>query len=221
MFALSTPVVLWAAWPFHRAAFQAARHGGTTMDTLVSLGVLAAYLWSVVAIFSHGHVYFEVAVTVTTFLLAGRYAESRAKDRAGLAVTALLKLGVKEATVLRDGQEVQIPISALTVGDEFVVRPGERIATDAVVIAGTSSVDNALITGESVPVEVGPGGPGDRCRRESDGSAHRAGQSGRGRHRTRPDRGCGGTGADRQGARSGRRTGSAVSSCPWCSCCPR
>ena len=157
MFALSTPVVLWAAWPFHRAAFQAARHGGTTMDTLVSLGVLAAYLWSIVAIFSHGHVYFEVAVTVTTFLLAGRYAESRAKDRAGLAVTALLKMGAKEATVLRDGQEIQIPISALAVGDEFVVRPGEKIATDAMVISGHSSVDNALITGESVPIEVRAG----------------------------------------------------------------
>jgi len=157
MFALSTPVVLWAAWPFHRAAFQAARHGGTTMDTLVSLGVLAAYLWSIVAIFSHGHVYFEVAVTVTTFLLAGRYAESRAKDRAGQAVTALLKMGAKEATVLRDGQEVAIPISALAVGDDFVVRPGEKIATDAVVISGHSAVDNALITGESVPIEVRPG----------------------------------------------------------------
>ena len=154
---LSTPVVLWAAWPFHRAAFQAARHGTTTMDTLVSLGVLAAYIWSLVSLFTHGHVYFEVAVTVTTFLLAGRYAESRAKDRAGQAVTALLKMGAKEATVLRDGKEVSIPISALAVGDEFVVRPGEKIATDAVVVTGDSSVDNALITGESVPVEVGPG----------------------------------------------------------------
>jgi Cu+-exporting ATPase len=157
MAALATPVVVWAAWPFHRAAFQAARHGTTTMDTLVSLGVLAAYLWSLVSLFTHGHVYFEVAVAVTTFLLAGRYAESRAKDRAGQAVTALLKMGAKEATVLREGREISIPISTLAVGDEFVVRPGEKVATDAVVVSGDSSVDNALITGESVPVEVGPG----------------------------------------------------------------
>ncbi|HRY10226.1 MAG TPA: heavy metal translocating P-type ATPase [Candidatus Nanopelagicales bacterium] len=154
---LATPVVWWAAWPFHRAAFKAARHGSTTMDTLVSLGIIAAYGWSIVALFTGGHVYFEVAVTVATFLLAGRYAESRAKDRAGEAVTALLKLGAKDATVLRDGQEVLIPIAQLRVGDEFVVRPGERIATDSVVVSGASSVDNALITGESVPVEVGPG----------------------------------------------------------------
>jgi Cu+-exporting ATPase len=151
------PVVVWAAWPFHRAAFMAARHGTTTMDTLVSLGVIAATLWSLVAIAIHEHVYFEVAVVVTTFLLAGRYAESRAKDRAGEAVTALLRMGAKEATLLRDGQEVQVPIAALAVGDEFVVRPGEKIPTDAVVVDGTSAVDNALITGESVPVEVGPG----------------------------------------------------------------
>ena len=157
--ALATPVVWWAAWPFHKAAFNAARHGSTTMDTLVSLGIIAAYGWSMVALFTGGHVYFEVAVTVATFLLAGRYAESRAKDRAGEAVTALLKLGAKDATVLRDGREVLIPIGQLQVGDEFVVRPGERIATDAVVLSGASSVDNALITGESVPIEVGPGDP--------------------------------------------------------------
>ena len=156
---LATPVVWWAAWPFHKAAFNAARHGSTTMDTLVSLGIIAAYGWSMVALFTGGHVYFEVAVTVATFLLAGRYAESRAKDRAGEAVTALLKLGAKDATVLRDGREVLIPIGQLRVGDEFVVRPGERIATDAVVLSGASSVDNALITGESVPIEVGPGDP--------------------------------------------------------------
>ena len=155
--ALATPVVFWAAWPFHRAAFKAARHGATTMDTLVSLGILAAYSWSVVALFTGGHIYFEVAVTVATFLLAGRYAEARAKDRAGQAVTALLKMGAKEATVLKDGVEVLVPISQLRVGDEFVVRPGEKVATDAVVTAGDSSVDNALITGESVPVDVGPG----------------------------------------------------------------
>ncbi len=156
---LATPVVAWSAWPFHRAAFNAARHGTTTMDTLVSLGILAAYGWSIVSLFTGGHIYFEVAVTVATFLLAGRYAESRAKERAGEAVTALLKMGAKEATVLRDGQEVLVPISELRVGDEFVVRPGEKIATDAVVVSGTSSVDNALITGESVPVTVVPGDP--------------------------------------------------------------
>ncbi len=154
---LATPVVWWAAWPFHRAAFKAAVHGATTMDTLVSLGIIAAYGWSMVALFTGGHVYFEVAVTVATFLLAGRYAESRAKDRAGEAVTALLRLGAKDATVLREGREVLIPIAELRVGEQFVVRPGERIATDSVVISGASSVDNALITGESVPVEVGPG----------------------------------------------------------------
>ncbi|MEZ5185774.1 MAG: heavy metal translocating P-type ATPase [Candidatus Nanopelagicales bacterium] len=156
---LATPVVVWSAWPFHRAAFNAARHGGTTMDTLVSLGVLAAYTWSLVSLFTGGHIYFEVAVTVTTFLLAGRYAEARAKRRAGEAVTSLLKMGAKEATVLRNGVEVLVPIGELLVGDEFVVRPGERIATDAVVVSGASAVDNALITGESVPVEVGPGDP--------------------------------------------------------------
>ena len=155
--ALATPVVVWGAWPFHRAAFLAARHGGTTMDTLVSLGVIAAYVWSLVAILTGGHIYFEVAVTVTTFLLAGRYAESRAKDRAGQAVTALLKMGAKDATVIRDGQEVQVPIGELAVGDEFLVRPGEKVATDAVVVSGASAVDNALITGESVPIEVGVG----------------------------------------------------------------
>jgi len=154
---LATPVVFWCAWPFHRAAFNAARHGGTTMDTLVSLGVLAAYGWSMVALFTGGHIYFEVAVMVTTFLLAGRYAEARAKRRAGEAVTELLKMGAKEANVLRDGVEVRVPISDLMVGDEFIVRPGDRIATDAVVVSGDSSVDNSLITGESVPVEVGPG----------------------------------------------------------------
>ncbi len=154
---LATPVVVWGAWPFHRAAFKAARHGSTTMDTLVSLGVLAAYTWSMVALFTGGHVYFEVAVTVTTFLLAGRYAEARAKRRAGEAVTSLLKMGAKEATVLRNGQEVLVPISQLAVGDEFVVRPGEKVATDAVVVAGDSAVDNSLITGESVPVDVGVG----------------------------------------------------------------
>jgi len=156
---LATPVVFWAAWPFHRAAFNAARHGTTTMDTLVSLGILSAYSWSIVALFTGGHIYFEVAVTVATFLLAGRYAESRAKDRAGQALRALLKMGAKQACVLRDGQEVLIPIADLRVGDEFLVRPGEKIATDAVVVSGRSSVDNALITGESVPVDVGPADP--------------------------------------------------------------
>ena len=141
-----------------QSGFNAVCQWSTTMDTLVSPGIIAAYGWSMVALFTGGHVHFEVAVTVATFLLAGRYAESRAKDRAGEAVTALLKLRAKDATVLlRDGREVLIPIAQLQVGDEFVVRPGERIATDSVVVSGASSVDNALITGESVPVEVGPG----------------------------------------------------------------
>ena len=176
---LATPVVIWGAWPFHRAAWANLRHGAATMDTLISVGVLAAYTWSVVALFFLGagdpgmrmgfdlviepgaaadHIYLEVATVVTTFLLAGRYFEMRAKRSAGAALRALLELGAKEASVIgADGSERRVAIADLVVGDRFVVRPGERIATDGVVEEGSSAVDASLLTGESVPVEVGPG----------------------------------------------------------------
>ena len=157
-FALATPIVLWGGYPFHRAALLSARHGTSTMDTLVSLGTLAAYLWSAVAVMTGGgHVYFEVAAAVTVFLLAGRFAESRAKRSAGAALRALLSLGAKDATVLRDGTEVRVPVTDLHVDDVFVVRPGERIATDGVVVDGASALDTSAMTGESVPVDVAGG----------------------------------------------------------------
>ncbi|MGZ0711633.1 heavy metal translocating P-type ATPase (plasmid) [Coraliomargarita sp. W4R53] len=181
--ALASPVVVWGAWPFHRAAWINLRHGAATMDTLVSLGVSAGYLWSVYALFfgtagmagmTHtfewtvqpsdgaGDIYLEVAAGVTMFILAGRYFEVRSKRRAGAALHALLDVGAKDAAVLRtsaDGvaREVRIAIADVQVGDEFVVRPGEKIATDGVVVSGTSAVDASMITGESVPVEVSPG----------------------------------------------------------------
>jgi Cu+-exporting ATPase len=155
--ALTTPVVTWCAWPFHRAAAVNLRHGATTMDTLVSGGVLAAYLWSVWMLLAHGehgHFYFETAAAITTFLLLGRFLEARAKRRSGAALRALLDLGAKDVSVLRAGVESRIPIAQLRVGDLFVVRPGERVATDGVVLEGASAVDASLLTGESVPVEV-------------------------------------------------------------------
>jgi Cu+-exporting ATPase len=166
---LASPVVFWSAWPFHRAAAINARHFASTMDTLVSLGVLAAYffsLWQLVAdpnitadsgmAMSEHALYFETAGVVATFLLLGRWLEARAKSRAGDALKTLLDLGAKEATVLRDGVETRIPTSVLVPGDEFVVRPGEKIATDGFVVSGHSAIDTALVTGEAVPVEVGP-----------------------------------------------------------------
>jgi len=156
--ALTTPIVFWGGSPFHKAALNSARHGSSTMDTLVSLGTLAAYLWSAVAVFTGtGHVYFEVAAAVTVFLLAGRYAEAKAKRSAGSALRALLSLGAKDATVLRDGAEVRIPAGELSVGDVIVVRPGERVATDGVVVDGTSALDTSAMTGESVPTDIRPG----------------------------------------------------------------
>ncbi|MCO7220763.1 heavy metal translocating P-type ATPase [Klenkia sp. PcliD-1-E] len=175
---LASPVAVWGAWPFHRAAAVNARHGASTMDTLVSIGIVAAYLWSLYALFLGGagdpgmrmefhllaeqgagssEVYLEVASAVTVFLLAGRYAESRAKRRSGAALRALLAMGAKDAAVLRDGVEVRVPVDSLVVGDRFVVRPGEKVATDGVVVSGSSAVDLSMLTGESVPVEVGPG----------------------------------------------------------------
>jgi len=162
---LSLPVTLWGGWPFHRGAVKAARHGGSTMDTLVSIGVTAAWVYSTVELIldptmtltagSHDHsLYYETAGVVTTFLLLARYLEARAKNRAGKALRSLLNLAAAKATVLRDGQEVVIDAAELAVGDEFVVRPGEKIATDGFVVSGHSAVDTSLITGESVPIEV-------------------------------------------------------------------
>ncbi|HEY3560978.1 MAG TPA: heavy metal translocating P-type ATPase [Kribbella sp.] len=175
---LAFPVVTWAAWPFHKAAWTNLRHGAATMDTLISLGVVSAFLWSLYALFlgsagapgmkmpftlipSRGggaeEIYLEVAAGVTTFILAGRYFEARAKRRSGAALRALLELGAKDVAVLRDGTETRIPADQLVVGDEFVVRPGEKIATDGVIVTGSSAVDASMLTGESVPVEVGAG----------------------------------------------------------------
>ncbi len=176
--ALAAPVIVWGAWLFHRAAWANLRHGTATMDTLISMGTLSAFLWSLYALFlgtagepgmrhpftftlarSDGaaNIYLEVAAGVTVFILAGRYFEKRSKRQAGAALRALLELGAKEVSVLRDGAEVQIGIDALRAGDEFVVRPGEKIATDGTVVSGTSAVDASMLTGEPVPVEVGPG----------------------------------------------------------------
>ena len=168
--ALATPVVVWGAWPFHRAAAVNLRHGAATMDTLVSLGVTAAFAWSVYALLFGGagapgmtgaDLYLEVAAGVTVFVLAGRYLEKRSKRRAGAALRALLESGAKEASVLREGdgapREERIPVERLVVGDLIVVRPGERIAADGVVTDGSGAVDASMLTGESVPVEVGPG----------------------------------------------------------------
>ncbi|WP_173921696.1 cation-translocating P-type ATPase [Agromyces sp. Marseille-P2726] len=177
-FALAAPVVLWAAWPFHRAALVNLRHGTATMDTLISVGTMAALLWSTWALFlgtagmpgmthpfeltiapSDGasNIYLEVAAGVTMFVLAGRYFEKRSKRRAGAALRALLELGAKDVAVRRNGAEVRIPVEQLAVGDEFIVRPGEKIAADGVVTEGRSAVDTSLLTGESVPVEVAVG----------------------------------------------------------------
>jgi Cu+-exporting ATPase len=156
--ALAVPVVSWGAWPFHRAAWAQLRHGSATMDTLVSMGVLAALGWSLYALFSHtGELYLEVGAGVTTLILAGRYFEAKARRRAGAALEALLDLGAKDVAVLRNGVEQRIPIGLLSVGDEFIVRPGEKVATDGLVVHGESSVDVSMLTGESAPVTVAPG----------------------------------------------------------------
>ncbi|MEV5302973.1 heavy metal translocating P-type ATPase [Amycolatopsis methanolica] len=177
---LAAPVIVWGAWPLHRAAWANLRHGAATMDTLISMGTLAAFAWSLYALLfgsagtpgmthpfeltiqrisGDGNIYLEVAAGVTTFILAGRYFEARSKRRAGAALRALLELGAKEVAVLRGGREERIPVEQLAVGDRFVVRPGEKIATDGVVEDGSSAVDASMLTGESVPVEVGPGDP--------------------------------------------------------------
>ncbi|MFJ8467687.1 heavy metal translocating P-type ATPase [Streptomyces swartbergensis] len=178
---LAAPVATFAAWPFHKAAFTNARHGAATMDTLISVGTSAAFLWSLWALFlgtagtpgmTHpfeltiertdgaGNIYLEAAAGVTAFILAGRYFEARAKRKAGAALRALLELGAKDVTVLRaDGREQTVPVADLRVGDRFLVRPGEKIATDGTVVEGSSAVDASMLTGESVPVEVGSGDP--------------------------------------------------------------
>jgi P-type Cu+ transporter len=155
-FALSTPVWAWAGWPFHRAAVKSLRHGVATMDTLISLGTTAAYAWSLVALLAldDADVYFEVASVITTLILLGRWLEARARRRSGAALRALLELGAKEARVLREGVEVSVPPEKLVVGDLFVVRPGEKLATDGVVVEGSSAVDQSMLTGEPVPVDV-------------------------------------------------------------------
>jgi Cu+-exporting ATPase len=173
--ALAAPVIVWAAWPFHKAAWANLKHGTATMDTLISMGTTAAFLWSLYALFfgtagvpgmthpftltlapSDGaaNIYLEVAAGVTMFILAGRYFEKRSKRQAGAALRALLEMGTKEVSVLRGGVETKIAVEDLAAGDEFVVRPGEKIATDGVVVSGTSAVDASMLTGESVPVEV-------------------------------------------------------------------
>ncbi|MGQ5226194.1 heavy metal translocating P-type ATPase [Streptomyces sp. MN3] len=175
---LAAPVVVWGAAPFHRAAWTNLRHGAATMDTLVSVGTLAAFGWSLWALFlgdagepgmrhpfeltvsradGASMIYLEVAAGVTTFILLGRYLEVRSKRQAGAALRALMELGAKDVTVLRDGREVRVPAERLTVGDRFVVRPGEKIATDGTVVEGSSAVDASMLTGESVPVDVSVG----------------------------------------------------------------
>ncbi|MEV5670799.1 heavy metal translocating P-type ATPase [Streptomyces sp. NPDC052503] len=175
---LAAPVVTYAAWPFHRAAWTNARHGAATMDTLISVGTSAAFLWSLWALFlgtagtpgmTHpfaftigrsdgaGNIYLEAAAGVTAFILAGRYFEARSKRKAGAALRALMELGAKEVTVLRDGREITLPTAGLEVGDRFLARPGEKIATDGTVVEGSSAVDVSMLTGESVPVEVAAG----------------------------------------------------------------
>jgi P-type Cu+ transporter len=174
---LATPVVVWGAWPFHRTALAGARHGAATMDTLISVGVAAAYLWSLYALvygtagragvrmgfawLARGSgadaTYLEVAAGVTALVLLGRYLEARAKRRSGAALRALLSLGAKDVAVLHGGAEVRVPVAQLAVGEEFVVRPGEKIAADGFVVSGRSAVDSSMLTGEPVPAEVGPG----------------------------------------------------------------
>ncbi|KAA0973411.1 heavy metal translocating P-type ATPase [Paeniglutamicibacter gangotriensis] len=175
---LAAPVVVWAGWPFHRAAWMNLKHGAATMDTLISVGTTAAMLWSIVALFfgtagqpgvvhpfewtisrsdGLGNIYLEVAAGVITFILMGRYFEKRSKRTAGAALRALLQLGAKDVAILRDGKEQRVPIEELSVGDEFIIRPGEKIATDGTITSGRSAIDASMLTGESVPVEVSEG----------------------------------------------------------------
>ena len=159
-FALATPVVFWSGIGFHRATLQSARHFAATMDTLISIGTIAAWGWSTVVLMGglDEDTYFEVAAVITTLILLGRYLEARAKSRSSEAIRLLLELGAKEARVIRDGEEVLVPLEDVHVGDRFVVRPGEKIATDGIVEDGGSAVDQSMLTGESLPIEVAVGG---------------------------------------------------------------
>ena len=218
---LATPVVIWGAWPFHQAAWANLKHATATMDTLISVGVLAAWLWSLYALFlgdagmpgmrmpfelipergsGADHIYLEVASVVTTLILLGRFFEARAKRHAGAALKALLELGEKEVSVLDDdGHEQRIPVEQLRVGQRFVVRPGEKIATDGVVEEGSSAVDMSMLTGESVPVEVSPGSEVAGATVNAGRPSRRARRQGRCRHCARPDRQARDRRPDRQG----------------------
>src|SRR4051812_29260593 len=220
---LATPVVLWAAWPFHKAAWANLKHGAATMDTLVSVGTLAAWLWSVYALFlgdagmndmrmafdvipqpgeGADQIYLETAGIVTTFLLAGRYFEARAKRRAGAALQALLELGAKDVAVLdADGAERRVAIEVLAPGDRFVVRPGEKVATDGVVEQGTSAVDMSILTGRARAARGAAGLRGRGRDRQRGWPPDRARHEGRRRHGAGPNRAAGHRRPDRQGAR--------------------
>ena len=219
---LAAPVVTWGAWPFHVAAFTNLRHATATMDTLISVGVLASFGWSLYALFlgdagmpemrmkfdlwteqgaGADQIYLEVATAVTVFILAGRYFEARAKRRAGAALKALLELGAKDVAILDgDGAERRVPIEQLGVGDRFVVRPGEKVATDGIVEQGTSAVDQSLLTGEPVPVEKQPGDEVAGRQRQRRRPPRRARHQGRRRHGAGADRAARLRRADRQGA---------------------
>jgi len=213
-FTLAGPVVLWGGWPFHVAAVRNLRHGTASMDTLISVGTLAAYGWSIWGLFvgsagdpgmrmgwhlfgsvGSDEIYLEAAAGVVAFIQAGRFLEARAKRRAGAALRSLLELGAKDAAVLRDGREERIPADQLQVGDRFVVRPGEKVATDGVVEDGSSAIDASLLTGESVPVEVGPGASVTGATINVGGPGH----PDRGRHHARPDQSARQRRPDRKG----------------------
>jgi Cu+-exporting ATPase len=222
---LAAPVVAWGAFPFHKAAWTNARHGAATMDTLVSIGTLAALGWSLWALFfghagmpgmRHGFeftvsrsdgsssIYLEAAAGVTTFILAGRYLEAKSKRKAGAALRALMELGAKDVSVLRDGNEVRIPVQRLAVGDRFVVRPGEKIATDGTVVEGSSAVDASMLTGESLPVDVTVGDAVTGATVNA-GPHRRGGRPRRRRHPARPYGEARRGRAERQGRRAAPR----------------
>jgi len=213
---LASPVLVWGGWPFHTAAWLNLRHRAATMDTLISMGTLAAFGWSLYALFfgtagmpgmrmrfeltassgdGAGQIYLEVASAVVVFLLAGRYLEARAKRRSGAALRALLGLGAKDVAVLRDGVEIRIPVEQCLVGDVFVTRPGEKVATDGVVVEGSSAIDASLLTGESVPVEVSVGDAVIGATVNAGGRLVPSHARGR-RHPAGPDSAAGGRGTD-------------------------
>ena len=206
-FVLATPVVFWSGWPFHRAAALNARHLVATMDTLISIGTLAAWGWSTVVLLSgvDEHTYFETAGVITALILLGRYFEARAKRRSGQAIRELLELGVKEARVLRRGEEVLVPVEQLRVGELFVVRPGEKVATDGVVESGESAIDVSMLTGESAPVEVSAGDQIAGATINASGRLTVRATEPRRRHGAGADRPGGGAGTVGQGRRPAPR----------------